>query len=163
MIIPSQITHVKYKPYFTEVQKTISSTLDGADNGNVVIKRDQTSGIVTIVSFLPPVNPNLTNIYFFEKLDDGRGEDPFLFLIDVWIEEQQPSLDTMNLQAFLDYAAANPSDFMLQQAVRDQTNNKVLTEYKSKLPVDLALFEAAKKVRIVKWTSDFTCASNIAV
>lgn len=158
MIHNSPRTYGTYQAFVTELSKTVSSTLDGTDNGLVTIKRDSVSGIVTIVNFIPPVTPNLSCIYFFEKEDVGNGSDTFLFLIDVTLDSEiRPSLGTSNLQAFLDNAAANPNDFLLEQAVRDQENFAILTEFKSPIGIDLNLFEAAKKVRIVKWTSDFTC------
>ena len=157
MNIASPASRAVYNPYKVETSKTIPITVDGTDMGNITIRRDSFTGIVTIENYIPTVG-NLSNVYFFEKEDEGRGENPFLFLIDVWLDAiADVSLGVMNVAAFEANAAANPNNFRLLQAVRDQANRKVLTEFKSKGPVELALFDATRRVRVTKCTSDFTC------
>lgn len=162
MHVSSSVAIGNYKPFVEETQRTLPSSLDGAANSEVTVRRDSFTGIVTIENFISPAGGNLSTVYFFEKEDSGQGESTHLFLIDVCSDPGiNPALGSMNLQAFLDNAAANINDFKLQQAVRDQTNEKILTEYKSRQPVDVALFDAARRIRIVRWTSDFQCVVDV--
>lgn len=158
----SPVSKGNYKLFVEETEKTIPSTLDGDVGQPVTIRRDSFTGTVIIENFIPPAGVNLSTVYFFEAEDTGRGESTFLFLIDVCSDPGiKPALGSMNLQAYLDNAQNSPDDFILQQGVKDETNEKILTEYRSREPVELALFDAVRRVRIVKWTSDFQCVTDV--
>lgn len=71
-------------------EKVVPLTVNGQNNGNVTLKRNNSTGIVSIGPYIPPAFINeagitgdaLSCVYFLEK----DGEDPYVSLIDVYKE-----------------------------------------------------------------------------
>lgn len=144
--------------------KQIPLTIAGVASGNITIRRNNLTGIMDLDPYIPPVAPNISNTYFFEKNVATVDLDKFVTLIDVFVDTRDYRLpDGMTLAQY--DAAGQPNNTSSPTYLEDlhrwklHKTNKVLSRYYGNTLVSLNEFNSITSVRMVPWTSStFACA-----
>lgn len=155
---------VKFVNPGSYVTKQVPLTIDGVASGNITIRRNNLTGIMDLEPYIPPVAPNISNTYFFEKTVPSVDQDRFVTLIDVFIDTRDYKLpDGMTLAQY--EAAGQPNNVSSPTYLEDlhrwklHTEDKVLSRYYGTTIVSLNEFNSITSARMVPWTSStFACA-----
>lgn len=147
----------------TYESKQIPLYVGGVQSGTITIRRNTTNGIMDITPYIPPVSPNISNTYFFEKTVTSVDQNKFVTLIDVYIDTLDYKLpDGVTLADYL--AAGQPNNLSSSTYLDDltrwkaQKSKEVLSRYKGTTLVSVLEFNSITSARMVPWTGTFTCA-----
>jgi hypothetical protein len=156
--------HINFIPVTTFVQKEIPLFISGVQSGTITLRRINETGEYFITPFIKPENPNISNVYFFERTVESVTQDPFVCLMDIYIEPF--SLNLNPGQTIENFIAAgepdvlspsfNPLDLLRWKEHRETSS---FSRRKASTTMTELQYNSITRVRMVPWTSDFVCAT----
>jgi hypothetical protein len=156
--------HINFLPILTVVQKDIPLFINGEQNGTVTLRRITETGEFSITPFIKPIVPNISNVYFFERTVSSVAQDPFVCLLDVYIEPFSLNLNEgQTIENFIANGEPNPLDlgftFLDLMRWKEHRETSSFTRRKASTTITEAQYNSISRVRMVPWTSDFVCAA----